>query len=39
MSLDRQTRALLDRARGGFEPTARDAVVVEAALLAAVGAQ
>ncbi len=38
MSLDRQTRALLDRARGGFEPTARDAVVVEAALLAAVGA-
>lgn len=38
MSLDPRTRALLERAKGGFEPTPHDAVVVEAALIAVVGA-
>jgi hypothetical protein len=38
MSLDPRTRALLDRARGGFEPTARDTAAAEAALIAVIGA-
>jgi hypothetical protein len=37
MSLDPQTRALLDRAKHGFEPSAQDARDAEAALLAAIG--
>jgi hypothetical protein len=37
-SLDPRTRALLDRARAGFEPSRADEARVEAGLLAAIGA-